>query len=243
LPWGHPLGALRPVLIRAHRLELALFGAAGDGALDLHGALPELRHFVLDAPELPQQTLGNLTAAPWLSQLESLVVGDVGDGNAGPLLNRGHAFEPLGERLHLELRRDALPTQRAALRKKFPRARLRVPDVGAYRFPFRERGLWAVREPVDAPANFRAFPAQLTQISEAGGFGGPGGTFVSSGAPFGHLREERWCAWCASDRTLAIYAQAQVDDDVRTGSRTWWLCEWRCEECGWITTTHRADAS
>ncbi|MFT3708761.1 MAG: hypothetical protein QM817_14020 [Archangium sp.] len=242
LPWGHPLGALSPALRRAHSLELALFGGPSDGSLDLHGDLPELRHLVIDAVDLPQQTLGNLTVAPWLARLESLAIGDVGNANAGPILNRGHAFERLGSKLHFELRRDAWPDQRNALHKKFPEARLRFPDVGAYRFPFRERGLWAVREPVDAPKNFRTLPAEFTRIGD-GAYGAPGDTLVSSGAPFAHLRNERFCAWCASDRTLAIYAQSQVDEDVRYGNSTWWLCEWRCEECGWITTPHRIDAS
>jgi hypothetical protein len=207
---------------------------------------------VLDAPDLPQQTLGNLTGAPWLSRLESLVIGDVGAANAGPLLNRGHALASLGERLHFELREDALPTQRAALREKFPRARLRLPDSGAREFPevpglsslrpgsrrpFAERGLWALEAPLDAPVNYRDFPATLTELAD--GRPDPSGTFISSGARFGHLRRSTWCAWCASDRTLAIFAQPHADP----GGRTWWLCEWRCEECGRFTSMRRPDAS
>lgn len=248
LRWGQSLGALSELLRRAHRIELELRGAGGDGALDLHGDLPELRHFVLDAQDLPQQLLGNLMGAPWLTRLDSLVLGDIGNPNAGPLVNRGHVLERLGERLHFELRRDALPLQRSELRKKFPRARLRVPDHGDRQFPqvgglgsppgsgrrlpFAERGLWAVREPLDAPLNFRNWPNRLTEVHD-GRPGAASGTFVSAGAGFGHLREDTRCAWCASDYTGAIFAQPRADRD---GGRTWWQCEWVCEECGWVTT-------
>ncbi|MBL8915041.1 MAG: hypothetical protein JNM17_30330 [Archangium sp.] len=238
LPWGHSLVELGPAFERVSSLELVLHGFAGSGELGiLHARLPKLRRLIIDAAQLPQQTVGNLTAAPWLSQLEALTLCDIGNENAGPLLNRSQVFEHLGDRLHLDLQRDAI--QRDALRKKFPRARLRFSDVSAYRADFADRGRWAVQVPVLAPKNYASLPSSFVQLSEAGAYGGPGGTFASSGAPFADKTEHRFCAQCASDRTLGIYAQAQLDDDVRFGSRTWWLCEWRCTECGWLTSSVR----
>lgn len=234
LRWGHSLGELRPAFEKLASIELEMLGSPGSGELGvLTWPLPALRHFVLDALRLPQQTLGWLAAAPWLSQLESLGLCDIDHDNARPLLDRSEPFAALGAALHLDLANEG--GRRGELRMKFPLATMRQ-GKPMVRVPFRERGPWPIPQPRDAPANFRTYPPQLTPFRAD--------VFVSSGDrmtdPLNDLPEARSCAWCASNSTLVIYAQ--LDGHTPHG-RARWIREWRCEECDGITTSRRPDAS
>lgn len=229
LPWGHSLGELRPAFEKLSSIELALSGLAGSGDLGLLSwPLPALKHFILDAGSLPQQTLGALTACPWLRQLESLVLCDVGNENAGPLLNRSGAFAALGAGLHLDLASDGLPAQRDALRKKLPLATMRLSEAGSVRGLYVERGPYASKEPRRAPRDFGSRPPRMTRVSDD--------VEVSSG----ESGYRNVCAHCASDHTLLIFKEWFHPDWFRADVHDWhhakeWRSEWRCTDCGWFS--------
>lgn len=236
MSWRDSLTELRPTLEKMASIELALAGAPEGGELGvLTWQLTALQHFVLDAPRLPTQTVRLLAEAPWIRQIKSLTVCGVDREIAMLMIERAEPFAAIGAGLHLQLSPRG-GAQREQLRRSFPLARLQHSNRSVD-LPFRERGPWAITQPRDAPANYLLYPAQLTPLRTIG-TRGTADIFVSSGAlmndPLTNQPESRSCAWCASDRTLVIFAQ--FDGETRFG-RALWIREWRCEECERITTT------
>ncbi|MFO0596145.1 MAG: hypothetical protein U0228_12595 [Myxococcaceae bacterium] len=126
IPWSERWPeALRGASHRVTSLAVELEGFGGNGDLWLLGRkLPALRHFVLDASALPQQTLGQLTHAPWLGHLESLTLVGVTKDSAPVLLNRSQPFARLGDRLVLGLDADAVSLHGQRLATTLPLARV-----------------------------------------------------------------------------------------------------------------------
>lgn len=225
------LSDLQPTFEKLASIELQLSGSAAVGPLPvLAWPLPALRRFILDVERIDRRTLAMLCDAPWLRQLESLTLCAIDGRSAELLLNRSQMFGALGANLHLDL---SVSAPRDEIRRNLPHATLRQRDPMS-RLPFRERGPWPIAQPRDAPANYLSFPPQLTPL---------GDVFVSSGAqmrdPFTDLPEARACAWCASNSTLVIFAQ--VDGRTPHG-RARWIREWRCEECGGLSSSRRPAA-
>lgn len=244
MPWSFEADELRSAFERLSSLDLQLVGGAEEGELAvLEWQLQHLRHLVLDARHVPGRVFERVLAAPWLQHLQTLVLCGVDARSASVLLSRPDSLRWLGRGLHLEIAEDEI--LRAELLSTLPLATLSFRDQSSAfsvreqfaNRPFRERRAWPLSEPRDAPANYSTYPVQLTPVRH-GRFAEAAGVFVSSGTemldPLNSMAQPMSCAWCASSRTLVIFAQF---DGQTPHGRARWVREWRCEECGRYSTS------